>query len=252
MAYRRKHDRHWPRGWFSLFLRLGGWASLALGVGLLVVTAFSAGTLYLADRFDREGRLAYAVVADMRVVETVDDDGDVARDHFVTFTYKTRGGGGRTQEVEVSAAYFGGVAEGDERAIRYLASDPGRVEVDIGRYRRTGVVLRWIGLGLGVLGLAALWLFGAQANRAVKVRRDGEKRFAEVSGITETNVRVNGRRQGRLTWREADGRVGRSLMRDAGELRGLYRPGDRIVVFRLGRHAFWEGDVGPPRREVEG
>ena len=27
MAYRRKHGRHDPRGWFSLLFRLGGWVS---------------------------------------------------------------------------------------------------------------------------------------------------------------------------------------------------------------------------------
>ena len=32
MEYRRKHDRHEPRPWFNLFIRLGGWASLLFGV----------------------------------------------------------------------------------------------------------------------------------------------------------------------------------------------------------------------------
>lgn len=248
--YRRRHDRHHPRGWWSLFLRLGGWASLVLAAALLVLTAFSATTLFLADRLDREGALAWAVVTDKRVQVRTDSDGDTAHDHYATFTFKARGAGGRTVEAPVGRAFFDAVEPGDERPIRYLLRDPDRIEVNIGGYRRTGLVLRWIGLGFGLAGLAALWAFGSQANRAVKVRRDGEKRHAEVAGVRGLSVSVNGRRQGRLMWREADGQLGESLMRSEHWLRERYAPGDRIVVFRLGRHAFWEGDVGPPQREM--
>ena len=72
-----------------------------------------------------------------------------------------------------------------------------------------------------------------------------------MTGVRETRLKINGRRQARLEWREDDGQIGRSLMRDATELR-RYQTGDPVVVFRLGRHCYWEGDVGPPRREVEG
>lgn len=251
MEYRRRHDRHSPRGWFSLFLRLGGWVSLIFGVVLVVLTLFSASALYLADRMDRDGRFARAAVVDKRVVIGVDSDGDETRSYFVTFAYKTSDGG-RTAEANVKRAFYDAAAPGDEQLIRYLRDDPGRIEHEIGQYRASGNVLRNIGLLMGVIGLAALWVFGQRANRAVKVRRDGEKRMAAVTGIRETNVKVNSRRQGRLMWREEDGRTGESLMHDIGELSRLYKGGDRIVVFRLGRHAYWEGDVGPPQREVEG
>ena len=225
---------------------------LIFGAALLILTGFSAGALYLADRLDRDGRLAYAVVSDKRVETRTDSDGDTDTDHFVTFTFKSRGQSGQVVETEVGSSYYCAVSVGDERAIRYLADDPSTLEYDIGGYRRTGVTLRWIGLGLGIAGLAALWGIGSRANRAVRVRRDGEKRMAQVTGVREVNVTGNHRRQGRLMWREADGATGESLMRDAEALRRLYRTGDPIVVFRLGRHAYWEGDVGPPAREVEG
>ena len=200
---------------------------------------------------DREGRFARAAVVDKRVAVSVDSDGDESRSYFVTFAYKTSNGG-RTAEAKVGRAYYDAAAPGDEQVIRYLRSDPGRIEHEIGQYRATGNLLRYIGLVMGLIGLTALWIFGQRANRAVKVRRDGEKRMAAVTGIRETNVKVNDRRQGRLMWREDDGQTGESLMRDLGKLSQTYKGGDRIVVFRLGRHAFWEGDVGPPRREVEG
>lgn len=242
--YRRRHDRDRPRGWWSLFLRLGGWISLGLGVLLLIVTAFSAGALYLAGHVDRTGALAYAVVTDKRLDPA--GEGAVPK---VTFTYKASGGG-RTVETEVTRDYYDSVAVGDERPIRYLRGDPTDIVTDLSYYHRIGALLRWIGLMLGLAGLAALWAFGKRANRAVRVRRDGQRLLADVMGVRDLNFAVNGERQGRLTWREPDGRTGESLMRSVRWLRETYHPGDRIVVFRLGRHAYWEGDVGPPRREV--
>lgn len=244
--YRRRHDRHTPRTWWSLFLRLGGWTALLTGAALVAVTWFSAGALYLADTLDREGAPAYATVSTKRA----DADSSAGATHYVSFTFKVRGEPGRTVETEVDRAYFEAVEPGDERLIRYLLADPDRVEVDTSRYRRTGNALRWIGLAVGLAGLGALYGFGHAANRAIKVRRHGEKRYAEVTGIRESRLRIGGGRQGRLTWREPDGQVGESLVRSAAWLRETYRPGDQIVVFRLGSHAFWEGDVGPPKGEV--
>jgi hypothetical protein len=238
--YVRRHPRHRPRGWWSLFLRFGGWTALVCGALLLVTTLFSAGALYLADRLDRSGALANAVVTGKRT------EGET---RLVTFTFKARGGPGRTVETEVSRAYYNAVREGAERKIRYLVEDPDWIEEDLSRYRRTGVLLRWTGLVLGLTGLAMLWLFGKAANRAVRVRRDGERRLAEVTGLAAAGSRF-GPAQGRLEWREPDGSTGASLPRDMDWLRARYAPGDTIAVFRLGRHAFWEGDVGPPHREA--
>ncbi|MCG6903385.1 MAG: hypothetical protein LJE68_11965 [Rhodobacter sp.] len=249
MRYRRKHDRHRPRGWFSLFLRLGGWISLIFGVVLVVLTLISATNLYLADRMDRDGAFAQAAVTGKRVEIGTDSDGDETRTYYVTFAYKTSAGG-RTAEAIVDRAFYTAAAVDDEHLIRYLRDDPGRIEHEIGQYRRGGTVLRYIGLVTGLIGLAALWFYGQRANRAVKARRDGEKRYAVIQRIAETGVTVNDRPQGRLEWREEDGQLGKSLMRSMAELRKLYEAGDRIVVFRLGRDAYWEGDVGPPRREA--
>jgi len=251
MAYRRKHDRIRPRGWFSLFLRLGGWASLVFGVVLVILTGFSASSLFLADRLDRDGALAMAAVANKRIETGLDSEGHAQNRFIVEFTFKIHGGGGRTVETPVGEDYYDDVDVGSARRVRYLLADPGVIETDLGAYRRTGVILRNIGLGAGIAGLIALWIFGKRANRAIRTRRDGERRLAVVTGIRDVSVEVNGAPQGRLVWREPDGRTGESLMRAARDLRRLYGPGDEIVVFRLGADAFWEGDVGPPRREME-
>lgn len=247
--YRRKHSRHRPRGWFSLFLRLGGWVCLILGAGLVAMTFFSASALYLADRLDRDGAIAWAVVEDKRVEIGTDSDGDEVRDHYVTFAFKTAGGGRRI-ETGVTAGYYDSVQRDDEVRIRYLIEDPSTIEYELGSYRSKGIGFRYAGLVLGLAGLAALWMFGKQANRAIRVRRDGQKRMAVVTALRDSSVQVNHRPQGRLVWREEDGQTGQSLLRDLDELQRLYDVGDPVVVFRLGRHAYWEGDVGPPAREV--
>ncbi|MCP3972715.1 MAG: hypothetical protein GY717_20820 [Rhodobacteraceae bacterium] len=249
MEYRRKHDRHRPRGWFSLFFRLGGWLSLIFGALLIVLTLISASQLFLADQLDRDGKFTRAVVGDKRMAVTYDSDADEERQYFVTFIYKSSEGG-QTTETGVSGDFYDEAVRGDELVIRYLRSDPGQIEYEIGSYRKAGNVLRWIGLVLGLIGLLALWRYGKQANRAVKARRDGDKIHAEVTGIRELKLEVNNRSQARLQWREPDGRTGESLMRGIEELSRLYQAGDRIVVFRLGDDAFWEGDVGPPWREI--
>jgi len=249
MEHRRKHDRHRPRGWFSLYLRLGGWVALIFGGALFVLTLFSAGFDFAADQVDRAGNFTTGAVVSKRVELVAQDVGEGIPQYFVTFAYKTSDGG-QVAEAWVSEGYYHGADPGDEAKIRYLVAEPGTIEWDLSSYRDTAGVLRWVGLGLGVLGLAALWFFGQRANRAILARRDGDKRFGEVVGIQELNVQVNNRRQGRLMWREEDGQMGESLMRDLNELGRLYKAGDRIVVFRLGNEAYWEGDVGPPKREV--
>ena len=250
MRYNRRHDRTRPRGWFSLFLRFGGWACFLFGGLLVVLTYFSASALYLADRMDAEGHLARATVTEKNVVVSLDEEGNESRKHVLTFTYKTREGG-RTSEVSVPEPVYNQLERGDEHVIRYLRADPQRIEYELGQYRERGKILRYFGLGIGVLGLALLWRFGARTNAAILARRDGEKRFAVITGIIDSGVEVNEREMGRLEWRESDGQTGRSLMRDLQELRDLYEAGDRIVVFRRGEDAYWEGDVGPPKREIE-
>ena len=246
MGYRRKHDRHVPRGWFGLFLRLGGWVCLLAGAGLLILTFVSAISLRVADRLDAEAGYAVATITGKSLI----GDADAPEAWRVTFTYKTEAGG-RTAEAEVSTGFYQSARIGAEVPVRYLRADPGAVVLEPAQNHAAGILLRYSALGLGLVGLVTLWLFGAQANAAILARRDGEKRMARVVAIKPTGVKVNERAQGRLTWREEDGQTGESLMRAAADLKRLYKPGDTVVVFRRRGKAYWEGDVGPPARESE-
>lgn len=249
--YTRKHDRSRPRSFFSLFVRLGGWASLIFGALLVFLTLISATQLWFADRLDVHGTFAKAVILEKRIQVTVDEDGDESTSYFATFRFKDSQIGGLDQERNVGRDYYGAVSEGDEVTVRYLRFEPSTFEYEIGQYRRDGHIVRYIGLFFGILGLLTLWRFGQQTTDALLARKRGEKRLARVTGIAESGVKVNGRRQARLCWREEDGQEGESLLRNVAELSDLYREGDQIVVFRLGERAFWEGDVGPPKREMQ-
>lgn len=248
--YTRKHSRTAPRSFFSLYLRLGGWLSLILGGLLVVLTLISATQLYIADALDRDGKFATAVVLEKRFAVTVDDDGDETTRYYATFRFKDSATGGRDQERSVNRGFYTSTQQGNEVEIRYLRSDPSTFEYEIGQYRRGGTIVRYIGLAFGIAGLVALWVFGRQASDALAARKHGEKRLASVTEIRDTNIRVQNLIQARLIWEEKDGQTGQSLMRDRTELSTLFRAGDQIVVFRLGDKAFWEGDVGPPKREV--
>ncbi|MEL7116931.1 MAG: DUF3592 domain-containing protein [Pseudomonadota bacterium] len=249
--YRRKHDRHEPRSWFSLFLRLGGWVALILGAVLVVLTLISATQLMIADQLDRDGRFAQAVVVDKRFEVTRDSDGDETTRYYATFRFKESQAGGQDRERSVDRGFYNDAAEGTEVTVRYLRSDPDTFEYEIGQYRRDGDVVRYIGLAFGIAGLLVLWRLGRQTNAKLLARKLGEKRFAQVVEIRETGLRVNERDQARLIWQEEDGQTGESLMRDLRELSELYRAGDRIVVFRRGEDVVWEGDVGPRAAETE-
>lgn len=244
-SYRRKHGRRVPRGWFSLFTRLGGWLSLIAGAGLLLATFFSALSVHLADRLDDAAGYATATITGKSVI----GDRDAPDALRVSFKYKTEAGG-QTAETDVDAAFFDSVRVGSEHPVRYLRADPSVLELEPRQTKSAGRGLRIIGLVLGLFGLWMLWRSGQRANAAILARRDGEKRYARVTGVVDTGLRINGRARGRLTWQEPDGQTGESLMRDLSGLKDVYKPGDRIVVFRRGKDVFWEGDVGPPRREV--
>jgi len=199
-----------PRSWLSLFVEFGGWAAFVLGALLVVFTLFSATSLYMADLFDRDGKAAEAVVVSKRIEETRRSDDNVDTTHYVTLRFKVKGAPGHTVETDVLQGYYDTVQPGETRWIRYLVDDPNTVEEDLGMYRRSGRLMNRIGLVLGVAGLVALYVVGTRANRAVQVRRDGEKRYAGVTAITTTR-----RGRGRLEWREEDGATGRSLPQKA-------------------------------------
>ncbi len=249
MSVIRKHDRDLPRGWFNLFIRMGGWVCLIAGLIVAITFGITLATEQSAARFEAEGRVTWAEVTDKRVEISHDSDGDETRTYYVTFEFETRGGQSVRVERSVAKSFFNGTGPGDEKEIRYLPDVPKRIEYYVGeKAYRTRVGL-WIGGVVGAIGLGMLWFAGGRTNRAILARRDGVKQVAEVLRVRRLKVEVNDVTQARLVWRGPDGKEGESLMRNYPDLT-QYKPGDKITVFRRGDDVWWEGDVGPRKADM--
>lgn len=215
----------------------------------MIVFGITLATEQTAARFEADGRVAQADVTDKRIDISYDSDGDETRTYFVTFQFQTRSGESVRVERSVGKRFYNGTAPGDLKEIRYLPDAPRRIEYYVGeKAHRTRIGL-WIGGIVGAVGLGGLWLAGNRTNRAILARRDGIKQVAEVLAVRTLSVEVNDVRQARLVWRGPDGLEGQSLMRDAPDL-SVYKPGDKITVFRRGDDVWWEGDVGPRRADM--
>lgn len=239
----RKHDRDEPRGWFSLFFRLGGWLALIAALVMLVVAGLMVGYARSAMLFERDGVVTQANILQRRV-EVEYDDGKAKRTYFVRFFFDTPTMYTVDVERRVPLSVYEAAIVGEPRDIRYLPDEPERFEHTVGMNAHNGQTARYVGWVVGAIGLGALWHVGMKTNRAILARRDGEELVAEVTQIQRLNVQVNKRQQGRLHWQLPDGTTGRSLMRDANAL-ATHSPGDKITVFRRGLDQWWEGDVGP-------
>ena len=145
--------RHAPRSWFSLYIRLGGWATLVFAGLTVLALALSFLLHWSATRYDREGIQAEAEILDTWARVTENTDGGTTTTHYIRFLFRVRGD---RHEVErsVSRAYFSRVSDGDIVPIRYLESDPDRFEYEVGTNSRWAdrlwlATLLPLGLGLG-------------------------------------------------------------------------------------------------------
>lgn len=147
---------------------------------------------------------------------------------------------------------WAGLEEGALIKVRYLPGDPGDSVTSLDRETVDADggldVLAWVFGGLGgafvlIGGGGLAWLI-RRARAGVLLRDTGTARGAVVLAQEETNVRINGRMQWRITWKDDAGNLGKSR----GRLReDLPQAGARIVVYAdpTGHQpAVWEGDSG--------
>lgn len=232
-----------PPSLFRLFLRMGGWFVILLGVILLVLSLVGQSVLNTVKRFEEEGRVAQAVVVDKYIRESRDSDGDRKVTRYLTLRFETA----RAEQIEVSKSVgskrYRDTGIGTEVEILYLASAPSTTELDRGSHRRGSVILQLVSLVAGLVWLALLWRIGGWAVSAVRARRYGALEDVEVVQVLKTNVKINKRPRYRLQWRDGQGQLGESLMHPPGKL-DAYSQGDRIQVYRGIKFMWWTGDVG--------
>ncbi|WGW03044.1 DUF3592 domain-containing protein [Tropicibacter oceani] len=228
----------------KLYLRMGGWFSLAFLGSLLVLTLVSHFALGLAIRFETEGRQTTARIMDKYYTESTDSDGDREVTHYLVLDYMTNSGAQMEISRSVSLSVYNRARVHDTMPIWYLDSEPDRTELTQGANRSAATVTQIIALVFGTLMLGGLWYSGSRAIAAVRARRFGAEETAEVTEIAATSVTINNRRMYRLKWREASGRTGQSLMYRASALAG-FGPGSQITVYQGIKRAWWQGDTGP-------
>lgn len=232
-----------PPDVLRLFLRMGGWGVIILGVLVLIVSLLSASRLSLAREFERDGRLTRAEVVQKFVRIQTSADGGQTYGYFVRFGFDTPDG----QRIQVQRALqfedFELIDEGQSLDLRYLPDDPETILLASDAYKEGGTALRRIALVGGLVWLWSLWRVGGWAVDAVRAREYGVSEEVEVVKVQRTAVRMNRQRLFRLVWRDAAGHQDHSML-NWRKVVARFRPGDRIEVYRGSRHMWWPGDVG--------
>jgi len=228
---------------WRLFLRLGGWWVIGLTVLLVVLSFASFGNAVTAARFETEGRAAQAEVTERYLRETTDSDGDRSVTYYLTFAYRTLEGEAIELNRSVPRSVYYDAEVGGTWELRYLASNPRKVELREGDFARGAGALRWFALAVGLVWLGLLWWVGRRSVAAVRARLYGQREEAEVLRHERTSVKVNNRYRYRLVWRVGTEETGRSMPHKEGAL-AAYPAGSRVVIFHGLKRSYWAGDVG--------
>ncbi|MDA7429431.1 DUF3592 domain-containing protein [Primorskyibacter aestuariivivens] len=232
-----------PVSLWRLFFRMGGWLVFVFLLPLIVLTVISHSQLKLAERFETEGRETVATVTGKYYRESTDSDGDRTITYYLNLKFVTDAG--ETVEISrsVGRASYNAAQDGDEMPIWYLESEPDQTELQRGETRTGSRVAQIIGLVFGLLTLGALWFTGGRAVAAMRARKYGAEEPATVTGHERTAMRVNNKPRYRLTWREKNGRKGKSMMHKLDDIEA-FPVGSEITVYQGIKRAWWSGDVG--------
>ena len=232
-----------PVSMWRLFLKMGGWFVVGLGVPLLVMALIGQMMFVTAKRFEAEGRHTLALVTEKYITESTDSDGDKTITRWLDLEFTTQAGERIAMSKSVDKAEYHRAIEGEEIDLWYLESAPQKVEITRGSNARGARILQIVMMVLGAIWLGLFWVVGRWVVEAVRARRYGTFETAEVTEVFRTSVRVNNRPRYRLTWRDGQGREGKSLLHKAEELEG-FGPGTPVRIYQGLKRSWWAGDIG--------
>jgi len=211
--------------------RLGlSWVVVPLLLGVALV-GFALSLLADYRELLRDGVQGETVVIARDVVQSRNSDGDRELTYYLSHQFRPEGySGDVTAREAVSPALYKATEIGDLLPVTYIWNDPERNTLDPKR-DVAGVV--FFGLAGGIALLVALggiiWGWGrvASARRALLL---GEVREARITGIRL--YALSGKKKPRfvVSWTDAAGVNGKSLLASAG-LAQAHAPGDVIVVY---------------------
>lgn len=228
---------------FRLFLRMGGWLVVILGLVFVGLSLVSASDADLARRFDDEGRQANGTISHKRFARTRNPDGSLSTSYWMTLRYPTHAGEVVMQERLVNAAEYLRATRGDRVSLRYLPDDPRTIELAGNWYHSAARTTSTLALGVGIAWLLCLWVVGRRSVDAIRTREYGRRDRATVTGIRRAAIRVPGCPDTRLTWRDGQGNAGQSLLHHGRDLYALDQ-GDHITIYRGPDQSWWVGDLG--------
>ena len=239
-----------PVSLFKLFWRMGGWITLIfLGIfGIMTLISLSA--YHTAARFAAEGLETTAEVTDRYYRESRDSDGDRTVTYYLVLDYTTLAGQAMNVHRTVGSSLYNKTQVGMTMPVWYLASEPDELELSQGENHSGAIIAQVIGLIFAAGFLGGLWYWGGKAVAATRARRFGARERVVVTGVEPSNVTVNKTRLYRVHWREASGRMGKSMVFRPEVLAQIGR-GTEITVYQGIKRAWWEGDVGPRAPEYE-
>ena len=232
-----------PQSVYRLFLRMGGWLVILLGVACLLLSLLSALDADLAERFEGEGRQVAATVSHKRHIHTRNPDGSLSTAYWVTLRYRTSDGEQLMLERLVSAEESERALEGAKVYLLYLPDDPQRVELSANWFQSAAEIKKSLALSVGVLWLLLLWIIGKRSVDAIRAREFGTREPAIVTAIRKSAILLPGYPDTRVFWQDFKGEGGHSLLYHGYQLSRL-DPGKQIEIFRSPQGCWWIGDVG--------
>lgn len=219
-----------------------------LAIPLLVTLVFGALALQHGARIQglwREGVVVDALVLEREIIRQRDSDGKETLRYFLRYSYVPAWQvTAREQRQAVSRRLYDATHEGQIIPATHALSQPERVSVDLDHDRFGMIMLTLIStVALCVTVGLGWWLLGRKFS-AIRALRYGEVRQARVTALQRTNTTINNRPQYRLTWRDAAGQDGQSMMGDYDSLSKL-PIGSVIIVYidpRTGT-GWWEDQI---------
>lgn len=232
------HDLTEPRSWMAIFWSTRGWIAGIAAVVLLIMTALSVSAYYYAEQFERTGVWTDAEIAKKWIDRSGDED-----DYNVRFEYEVDGKPvGKI--ADVGSHLYRRLEVGQTHPVKYLPSNPLKMEFVEGQTRRSAGFYQLFALVAGIFACFLFWVCGAQTNRAVLARSKGVRTKAKILGIVEEKNSGQPTGKGYMIFETKDGKRGESLTHDIRKLQAL-KMGPDVAVFARGEDVWWEGDVGP-------
>lgn len=219
-----------------LFVKHWLWVPLILMLAGAVFSVIGWVIIGQANRMEREGVEAVAVVTDRDIRTETRRDGDRVTRYYVTYRFNPTPDQTVTSRQSVSRTTYNALEVGQSVTVRYLPSDPGANQLaSEGSGRGGGMIFGLLGLLMLLTGGGIAWVLLRGKLSAIRAARWGEVREAQVLDHQITNTMVNGRAQYRYRWIDAARHEGQSTMMDYSRLPA---PGTVVRVYidpRTGR-----------------